>query len=86
MRICRKLPFKPAAAFFIATSWIVASLLCPTGARAQVTNANVTLAVNTTNASTTAIPSDFSGLSFEMGSVIYDSVNNGWLLSGSNGA
>jgi len=84
--LSRKLLFTPAAAFVIAASWIVASLLCPTGSLAQVTNANVTLAVNTTKASATAIPSDFSGLSFEMGSVIYDSVNNGWLLSGSNGA
>jgi len=51
----------------VAVSLIVALLLCPAEVRAQVTTANVTLAINTTQAQTTAIPSDFSGLSFEMG-------------------
>jgi autotransporter-associated beta strand protein len=51
---------------------------------AQISTANVTLAVNTAQAAAAAIPGDFSGLSFEMGSVIYDSVNQGWYLSGTN--
>ncbi len=53
-------------------------------AQAQAINANVTLAINTTQAAAAPIPSDFSGLSFEMGSVIYDGGNNGWYLSGTN--
>ena len=69
-----------------AVPWIACICLAAASARAQVTNANVTLAVNTAQVSGTAIPSDFMGLSFEMGSVIYDDVNDGWFLSGSNGA
>lgn len=86
MKICRNHITKPAGAFLFAALWIAAAFLCLPGARAQVTNANVTLAVNMAQVSGTAISSDFSGLSFEMGSVIYDDVNDGWYLSGSNGA
>jgi hypothetical protein len=62
----------------------VAALLCVTEAMAQTSTANVTLAINTAQAAAAPIPGDFSGLSFEMGSVIYDSVNKGWYLSGTN--
>jgi autotransporter-associated beta strand protein len=78
--------FNPARAVSIAVLFMVALLLCPAGGRAQTTTANVSLAISTSQVHTTAIPSDFSGLSFEMGSVIYDDVNDGWYLSGSNGA
>jgi len=86
MRLCRSPITKPARAFLFTALWIGAAFLCQPEARAQVTNANVTLAVNMAQVSGTAISSDFEGLSFEMGSVVYDDVNNGWYLSGSNGA
>jgi hypothetical protein len=65
---------------------IVASLLWTAAARAQGATANVTLAIDTTRAQAAAIPSDFSGLSFEMGSVLHDRASNGWFLSGNNSA
>jgi autotransporter-associated beta strand protein len=63
---------------------LVVMLLCAGRIGAQTSTANVTLAINTTQAAASPIPSDFSGLSFEMGSVIYDSGNKGWYLSGTN--
>lgn len=70
----------------VAASFIVALFLCAAAARAQVTTANVTLGINTAQTQAAPIASDYSGLSFEMQSVIYDDVNNGWYLSGSNTA
>jgi autotransporter-associated beta strand protein len=74
---------KPGLVTSIAGSLVV-MLLCAGRIGAQTSTANVTLAINTAQASAAPIPSDFSGLSFEMGSVIYDSVNQGWYLSGTN--
>jgi autotransporter-associated beta strand protein len=79
-------PFNASRALPVALLFIIALLIYSADALAQVTTASVTLAVNTSQAQATAIPNDFSGLSFEMGSVTYDSVNGGWYLSGSNGA
>jgi hypothetical protein len=67
-----------------SASLAVAALLCVTEAMAQNSTSSVTLAINTAQAAAAPIPGDFSGLSFEMGSVIYDSGNKGWYLSGTN--
>ena len=75
---------KPGRAASVAASLAVAALLCVTEAMAQNSTASVTLAINTAQAAAAPIPGDFSGLSFEMGSVIYDSGNKGWYLSGTN--
>jgi hypothetical protein len=70
----------------VTVSLIVALVLSAAAALAQGSTANLTLAIDTTKAQAAAIPSDFSGLSLEMGSVLHDRANNGWFLSGNNSA
>jgi fibronectin-binding autotransporter adhesin len=79
----RRRIIKPGLVASIAGSLVV-MLLCAGRIGAQTTTASLTLAINTTQAAAAPIPGDFSGLSFEMGSVIYDSANQGWYLSGTN--
>jgi len=65
---------------------MVVLLLGAGNVRAQTSTANVTLEINTVQSQAASIPNDFSGLSFEMGSVIYNNVYQGWYLSGTNAA
>ncbi len=84
MKINRSQIVKPGLATSIVGSLVVVMLLCVMNGLAQTTTASVALAIDTTQAAAAPIPSDFSGLSFEMGSVIYDTGNQGWYLSGTN--
>ena len=84
LKIIREPIFRADRAALVAMSLMAVMLLCAASAPAQTSTANVTLTINTAQAAAAPIPGDFSGLSFEMGSVIYDTGNKGWYLSGTN--